>query len=258
MVNLKLTSIGAIFGLVLSILFGLIGGIPFGILILRAFLSAIVFGGITAGLTVVYKKYLSEISSEFTNSGNNTQSTGNVVDITIDDDVLPDSDTAPDFYVAPNFNNTNNVPDNRNLGNNFSSLESLKSNNDNNSFSEETRQNSIEKSEQNYEKSSSMRMNDFNSSDNNTFVPKPLGSEQIRTNGNMSKNDSFEDDNLDVLPELDNLVPEKIQPAADIIDDSAFATTGKAPTVNPVADVVVGQDTTLMAEAIRTLLKREG
>ena len=60
------------------------------------------------------------------------------------------------------------------------------------------------------------------------------------------------------LPDLDNLVSDSKGPVEDVINDSLFAVEGKTENVKPVADVAVGNDSTLMAEAIRTLLKREG
>lgn len=49
-------------GLVLSLLVGLLAGNPFGVMLLRALLFAVVFGGIGAGMQYVVRRFLPEIA----------------------------------------------------------------------------------------------------------------------------------------------------------------------------------------------------
>ena len=59
MFNLKLTIYGAIFGLIISIFFGIMGGgIQFGVMMLRAFISSLLCGGILALASFIYRKFL--------------------------------------------------------------------------------------------------------------------------------------------------------------------------------------------------------
>jgi hypothetical protein len=49
-------------GLALSLLVGLLAGNPFGVMVLRAFLFAVVFGGLGAGMQYVVRRFLPEIA----------------------------------------------------------------------------------------------------------------------------------------------------------------------------------------------------
>ena len=62
---------------------------------------------------------------------------------------------------------------------------------------------------------------------------------------------------MDSLPEFGSIVPDARPQESEVIEDSAFA-RGESSSVELVPDAVVGADTNLMAEAIKTLLRREG
>ena len=103
MFNLKLTIYGAIFGLIISIFFGLVGGgIQFGVMMLRALISSLLCGGILALASFLFRRFLSEPTNDISTE-NSTNNPGGLVDITVDEDVLPDSDNAPDFYVSKKY-----------------------------------------------------------------------------------------------------------------------------------------------------------
>ena len=64
-------------------------------------------------------------------------------------------------------------------------------------------------------------------------------------------------ESLDSLPEFGTVIPTKSSQESEVIEDSAFA-RGETSTQDLISDADVGADTNLMAEAIKTLLRREG
>ena len=106
MFNLKLSIYGAIFGLIISLFFGIVGGIQFGVVMLRAVISSLLCGGILALASFLFKRFLSDSTNDLSGLDNSAPTTGGLVDIKIDEDVLPDSDNAPDFYVSRKYGET--------------------------------------------------------------------------------------------------------------------------------------------------------
>lgn len=101
MFNPKLIAIAAVCGFILSFLSGLITGVSFGIVVLRALLSAAISLGITAGVSVIYKKFLEQTSDSFSAGSESMTPPGSVVDITLGDDDLQDDESGPGFFVDP-------------------------------------------------------------------------------------------------------------------------------------------------------------
>jgi len=101
MFNPKLIAIAAVCGLLLSFLSGVFSGVNFGVVLLRSFISALIAGGIAAGVGVLYKKFLEQTSDSLSAGSENLSSPGSVVDITLGDDDLQDDDSGPGFYVDP-------------------------------------------------------------------------------------------------------------------------------------------------------------
>jgi len=84
MISWKVPAIFAGFGAAVSLLAGIIGGNPFGVILLRLFLSAVVCGGLGLGVNLIVKKYLPELSA---NPPAAPVETGEEVDIVIDEDI---------------------------------------------------------------------------------------------------------------------------------------------------------------------------
>ena len=59
------------------------------------------------------------------------------------------------------------------------------------------------------------------------------------------------------MPEFGSIIPDVNPQESEVIEDSAFAKGEDSP-LSFGPDTMVGADTNLMAEAIKTLLKREG
>ncbi len=84
MINWKIPAGFAAFGAVVSLLAGAIGGNPFGIIILRLFLSSVVLAGVGLGFNFIFKRFFPELGSS---PARVTRDQGEEVDIVIDEDV---------------------------------------------------------------------------------------------------------------------------------------------------------------------------
>jgi hypothetical protein len=84
--NWKIPAGFAAFGSLVSLLAGIIGGNPFGVIILRLVLSAVVCAGLGLIVNVTLKKYLPELSTS-TIPTRVDAATGEAVDILIDEDI---------------------------------------------------------------------------------------------------------------------------------------------------------------------------
>lgn len=257
MFNLKLTIYGALFGLIISIFFGSVGGNQFSIILLRALISSLLCGGILALASFLFRRFLSDstgdISSD-TSTVSTNSGTGSVVDITIDEDVLPDSDNAPDFYVSKKFGENQfferkaSVSTETNNESKVAKVENLQTRNE----IEKSGEQSFSPVKTSTDDSTSDTLD--SSQKSQEFVPTSLVKEKYHSSdvSSVSINES-----LDSLPELGSFIPDTPAQESEVIEDSAFA-KGESSSVELIPDVAVGTDTTLMAEAIKTLLRREG
>ena len=82
MINWKIPFGFAVFGTIVSLLAGIVGGIPFGVILLRSVVSLVVCGGLGLGVNLIVNKYLPEISSS---SPIPADASGEEVDIVIDE-----------------------------------------------------------------------------------------------------------------------------------------------------------------------------
>lgn len=84
MINWKIPAGFAAFGALVSLLAGIIGGNPLGVIVLRLVLSAVVCAGLGLIVDVILKKYLPELSAT---PASVEVETGEEVDIVIDEDI---------------------------------------------------------------------------------------------------------------------------------------------------------------------------
>ena len=105
MFNLKTAVIGAAAGFAVSFIAGIIGGVAFLIILLRALLSAAFCAFLISGIRFLYVRFLGEEQTETPSGAVKSSPAGSVVDITLDDAELPDTDTAPDFIVGNGIKN---------------------------------------------------------------------------------------------------------------------------------------------------------
>jgi hypothetical protein len=90
--NWKISVFCAGFAFCISFLFGLISGVGFGTMFLRAFLGAIIFGGLGFGADFVLRRFLPEM---FASDGEN----GGIPDVTASD-INPHDQSTDDNFVA--------------------------------------------------------------------------------------------------------------------------------------------------------------
>lgn len=110
MLEPKVPAIGAATGFVLSFLTGLLSGASFPIVLLRAFFMAILFGALTALLRILLMKFVPDLFAEAPPDAGLAENAGNVVNITIDDpgrgessadiaDIQSEDGLVPDFLA---------------------------------------------------------------------------------------------------------------------------------------------------------------
>lgn len=229
MFSLKSTLICAAIGFVTSFLSGLIGGVSFGTVFVRAILFAAVGAILGSTCYMLYQKYLSDEydTMEPQKISKKDIPVGSVVDINIEDDTLPDDASAPDFAVRKG-------------------------------DQEATESTSSQK-----EPKETVTLS------NNTFQPKEsippqqfqgLSLDKVTTSNTVDETsvDSVNViEDLDELPDIDNLVPKFSASGSEIIEDSSFAQNG---TSLPPKTVEFSKETDAkeLAEAIRTVLHKDG
>lgn len=259
MVNLKFAAGGAVVGLVISFFSGLFGGVSIGIILIRALVCAVVGGAIGAGVSFVFVRFLADSAAE--EAPVRTVSTGSVVDISVNDEPLPDADAAPDFFIHQKAGNpgapegafvhkeqTETVPKHP-AAFSVKAAEPVAAENS-----------GVSKTQVPVEQE---KTDSAKEAGTNKFVPVSIAKEIVAPAGAAAAgaNEPKEElDTLDLLPDVSDLTSSNPKSAFDgVISDSSFATEGLKPSGSSVAsDIDVGTDTSLMAEAIRTILTNEG
>lgn len=252
MINLKFSGALAVFGFVLSFILGLMGDVAFGNVMLRAVISALVTGCTAAIVSFVFRRYLSE-DAAVNVSPKSSAATGSVVDIRIDEEPLPDTDNSPDFYVSQSLSSA--ASRNPYAGQTVQQPKAVRP--------EPQVETAPQKSESNvFEKPAAPGPKV------ETFVPKPLVPQKENAtvpdktaprNMNVSENkvDDEQLDSLSELPDIEDMISDSVKSESGVIEDSAFAAEGLSSGLT-VPDVNPANDTKVIADAIRTLLKREG
>lgn len=229
MLNPKLIAIAAACGFILSFIAGLLAGVSFGVLLVRALVSTVILGGITAGVSVVYSKFLEQVSDSVSSS-ENVPLPGSIVDITLGDDDLMDDDAGPGFFVDPSVQKRTGS----------------------------TSQASGVKTEQSadVEQLSSLDEEDLSKANPDVQTSSERMSESAaQTAEKKTAEKSSLDDELDELPDIASL-------SRDILssDDESMSVNankhGESPSGHNAQQGT--QDANLMAQAIRTILSKDG
>ena len=283
--NFKLISLTSCVAFVLSFFVALFSGAGFLIALLRAVILAVIFGSLSIGIDFVDKKFLGGVSSS-DSSGSNTDGSetvhapiGNKVDITIDDEDLQEEENTPQFLLTGN----NQMLNKGDLENEpyrppvEEPLPTIETANKDSSRSASSHSSSAAVGSKNAvddvpSGSSSSQGNAQASNAESAPVFKPVA---LGTSSESSGSDEFpdiektlgknsilnieNDENVDVLPEM---VSSKSPLSDDTVTDSEFASGGKKTsrlneTVFSDGSKAESKDSTLMAEAIRTILKSE-
>lgn len=293
MINPKFLCISAAVGFVLSFLIGVVSGIGFIHILLRAFIFAAVFAAVAAGATYLYQKFLSEANPD-SDAGLGASSeklapkVGGIVDVTVDDSQLPEDEQGPQFYVGNNRASFGSEdlsekttaaasPELKSEKQTVSPARakvetepaekksSANTDHKNDEPEDEGIENLQEDAEPVSSKDASFVPLDFaanapkiassDGSGGHSVASKPDESKQSDTPNEMSE------DALDDLPDIEDIGPGTTKPENDdIISDSDFASNGSASSksVNfPDGKNAKEQDSALMAKAISTLLAKD-
>ncbi|OJF77644.1 MAG: hypothetical protein BKP49_01310 [Treponema sp. CETP13] len=244
MYNLKLTAYAAGTGFILSILAGLIGGVSFGVLILRACITGLLFAGLAIGGYALYKKYLLEDRSNFSfDTENDSVQEGQHVNIVLDDEPLPDEASAPEFNINDSDTVKPLVKDNDVEDAQVISKEEVTEDKDFKAAS----LNAVAKSSDTTEESKSTESMD----------------QSVQPTVPVSHTDSPESvSGVGDLPDIDSLLTDidtdsKDSDSSNIIEDSDFATTGKAQKQFDSNNEDVSANAAEMAKAIRSVLAND-
>lgn len=229
MFSLKSTVICAAIGFVTSFLSGLIGGVSFSTVFVRAILFAALGAVLGSACYMLYQKFLSDQNDtmEPHKISKKDVPVGSVVDINLEDDTLPDDASAPDFAVRKG------------------DQEATES-----TSSEKEPKEAVTLSDNTVESKESIPPQQF----------KGLSLDKVTTSNSLEENsvDSVNViEDLDELPDIDNLVPKFSASGSEIIEDSSFAENGTSLPPKTV-EFSTGTNAKELAEAIRTVLHKDG
>lgn len=273
MINFKIVSISAISGFILSFLVALFSGISFVIILLRALGFGLVFGSIAMLIQFLSAKFLSvdssfKIQSAQPDSKENEPHLGNKVNITIPAEDLSEDSDGPQFIINNDFKMIKDGD-----VENYAESKTSSVNEDEKVPSKDATSSDSETKIENIKAQNREATNvSSNAEKENTgFKPISLGnvfnhlkksdegeSENIESSsGDASSNES---DELDELPDIEELTSSQRSSNGDsFIQNSDFAENGavSASSSHITDGLSGGKDTTLMAEAIRTILTKE-
>lgn len=280
-VNFKPVFLTSAIAFVLSFFVALISGAGFGLSLLRAIITAVCFGALTVGIIFLYDRFLNDSQTDNSSSDSQTESNlpplGNKVDIVIDDEELEDDENSPKFVLTGQNQmlNKGDVENSQNQG--FV--------NSNNKFTENAFENvsseTVETKTETEPKSVSEKVlksetKTPEAEEVPSFKPVPLVKQNapapskasdefppiedtLGENSILNEKKISNEGDVDVLPDMGL---SGIGRQDDTVTDSEFASAGKASsrlneTVFPDGAKADSKDSTLMAEAIRTILRNE-
>lgn len=271
--NFKPVVFTCIITFVLSFFVALISGAGFAISLLRGLILAVCFGALSVGISFLFSKFLNDGSYSQASSDvqheTNLPPIGNKVDITINDEDLQEDDFSPKFVLT----GQNQMLNEEDVG------------------SETKKQ---EKPEVALETPVEESISSIPEEPAPSFKPVPLAKEDPAAkpepaakpvaqakpespapSGDLSSefpdieatlgknsilsNGSISESDVDVLPDMGGTAAGLKD---DTVTDSEFASAGKSAsrlsdTVFPDGSMADSKDSTLMAEAIRTILRKE-
>lgn len=248
MINPKNIGICSCVGFFLSFFIGLISGVHFSHVLLRACLFALVFAVLCVGITFIYQKFLSEDNGGFSVDSDavSQKSPGGVVNIVVDDTNLADDGLSPKFTVMHR-----HAPVNPKSSPQPVSSESEQSVSDVEDFVPEPVDEPVSTP----------------SASEDSFRPVSLAegtsSEAVKASpvsAPVQPQGGAEDAQLDELPDIGSMgIAEaseggdsSVDSSDEIVRDTEFATGGAKMKEQPISG-----DTNVMAKAIQTLLAQD-
>lgn len=267
-VNFKLTVLTSVIAFVLSFFTALISRADFLRSLLRGGILAVIFGALSVGITFLYNKFLSDGLSGETSAydGQNPAPIGNKVDITIDDAELQEEENTPKFVLT----GQNQMLNKDDLG----ERKTVQLDNINEEPKATETVSPVTNMRQTTPVSNSGSVNSLEVKSDEKATPafKPVSLGQV-TGGDsdelpaienslgdgsfLKQGEDEKEDTLDVLPDMGS--PSKAYD--DTVTDSEFASSGKnksrlSDPMFPDGSMAESKDAALMAEALRTVLKK--
>ncbi len=240
----KTNFIWAAIGFVLSFFIGLLAHVTLLRIILRACLFAIVFFLVFLLINYLYKHYLTVnvYTEEESSAFKPEKTTGNIVDISLKDTEISDSPGGPQFPI----DNIHKIITD----------EDISQKEPDNIKIPKKEENKSDKSKKDLEKLSESRVPD-NLVENNNYseFSSQTDNKTVSAISNNQKQLSTEE-NIDDLPDIENLVQTNPDSVTDVIEDSNFSTFDSTEQ-NIGTEKQGSKDTALMAQAIRTMLKKD-
>ena len=271
MINVKSVSISAATGFILSFLVGIICRNAFLSVLLRAFISALVFSAVAAGSSFLYSKFLSQDGVPSEPSSRPQSRTSGQVDLVIDDDPLEEEENGPKFFVE---NNRSALQSDAKP----SAAEKVDPDEDvTEEIAEEAAAVSDSTPVEPVTPSSSAPVNpvtvaepevtappkamDAVPKNDAAFTPVNLAASAPQVSSSPEGGPADEQlPEVDSLPDIEDLdTGKKDGEIGDIINDSEFATSGKSSggTQFPDGQTASTQNADVMAQAIRTILSKD-
>ena len=262
MINFKSVGISAGIGFVLSFLTGIISRNAFGTVLVRALIFALVFAGMAAGISFLYKMFLSDsgesLSGETSGSASTTPVTGSKVDIVVSDENIEDDDSGPKFHVE---NNRQGLSENPGGAASYEKAPAQTKIQELNGLSAESVEDvPPQEASQSFKPVSLGNSEQIPAMDaiNPSNPAHRTEGDKPQTAGNGAINSV---DNLQELPEIGDFTDNKQNDESDVISDSDFAksssSSGGSSALFPDGTNAESKNTDIMAQAIRTLLSSD-
>ena len=213
-------------GFVFSFIIGLFSSVPFGIILLRALISALVMACVYFAGSVIFEKFLDEGGMSVSGTSSNTKTTGKV-DTSLDDSLIFDDENGPEFRIPKQLINEST-----------SGAKTVQAENP-----EETVSASVQAVASEQVQNSKP-----------AFDASPAKQEAAAENYiNVNNTDSADNMELGSLPDIDTMLTDMKKLGSDVITNSDFAKSE----ATAGSEELKGADTEIMARAIHTVLTRD-
>ena len=213
-------------GFVFSFIIGLFSNVTFGIILLRALISALVMACVYFAGSVIFEKFLDEGGMSVSGTSSNTKTTGKV-DTSLDDSLIFDDENGPEFRIPKQLINEST-----------SGAKTVQAENP-----EETVSASVQAVASEQVQNSKP-----------AFDPSPAKQEAAAENYiNVNNTDSADNMELGSLPDIDTMLTDMKKLGSDVITNSDFAKSE----ATAGSEELKGADTEIMARAIHTVLTRD-
>ena len=212
-------------GFVFSFIIGLFSSVPFGIILLRALISALVMACVYFAGSVVFEKFLDEGGMSVSSTPTKVKTSGKV-DTALDDSLIFDDENGPEFRIPKQLINES-IP--------VAKPQSEKS--------AESTASSV-KNAATEQVQTSRPVSDVSPAKQETSTENFI---------NVNNTENIDNMELGSLPDIDTMLTDMKKLGSDVITNSDFAKSE----ATAGSEELKGADTEIMARAIHTVLTRD-